>query len=137
MSALTFAQALAKYRVAVAPTFKGRGVVTWFAGQRSADRNGTSIVLPDRRVDDKEGPEEALRELLLKIGAEDTLSGGDEPETPEAPEDEPAEPSAVEVSPLGAIVEEDGKFVLRLPDGREYKASRRRDLVRRVAKLTA
>jgi len=136
MSALTFARILAKYRIAVAPTFRGRGAVTWFAGQRSLSGDGTiNIVLPDRRVDDMASPEDAVRELLVKIGSEDVLIGDDEePVSSKRPKELPA----VELSPVvDGIVEEDGKFVFRAPDGKEYRASRRRDLVRRVARLSA
>lgn len=136
MSALTFSQALAKYRIAVAPTFRGRGAVTWFAGQRSLNGDGTiNIVLPDRRVDGRASPEEALRELLAKLGSEDVLVGDDEEPVSS---NRPKEPPAVELSPVGdGIVEEGGKFVLRTSDGKEYRASRRRDLVRRLARLSA
>jgi hypothetical protein len=135
MSALTFSQALIKYRVAVAPTFRGRGAVTWFAGQRSLNGAGINIVLPERRVDDKASPEDALRELLAKLGSEDVLVGDDEePMSSKRPKELPA----VELSSVvDGIVEEGGKFVFRAPDGKEYRASRRRDLVRRVAQLSA
>lgn len=134
MSALTFSQALAKYRIAVAPTFRGRGSVTWFAGQRSLNGDGTNIILPGRRVDDKSDPEEALKELLALMGTEDTLVGDDDELLPQ---EKVSGPPPVYLTPAGAIVEEGGKFVLRTPDGKEYRASRKRDLVRRLARLTA
>jgi hypothetical protein len=132
MAALTFVQALRKHRIAIAPTLHNRGSTRWFAGQRSLNGDGlTNIILPGRRVDDKGSPEEAVQELLVILDVGDTLA--DSVEVKEAP----PEPPPVQLS-MGEpdIVEEDGKFVLRLPDGRVYRASRRRDLVRK-AKLVA
>lgn len=142
-SEITFTQALRKYRIAVAPTFRNKGPVQWFAGQRSLDNNGNNVVLPERRVDNKSSPEEALRALLLKLGEDNDLAENpvlfeDSPEPVDA-KPEPPKPLKVETvgdKPEPEIIEKDGRFFLNLSDGRVYQATRKRDLVRKLKSLT-
>jgi hypothetical protein len=188
MTALTFSQALNKYRIAVTPMLRKTGRTTWIAGVRMINGDGiTNLIDPQRKVEGKSNPEDALRDLLQLLNTGDILVGDDEPEpvsAPAKPEPEPiqlyvtravaisetppvsqpvseapsekpktpAKPTVVqdqvnlEKEPLkrasdhlavvpcqsNAITEEGGVFFLRLDDGRIFKASRRRDLIRRA-----
>ncbi len=142
MATITFAQALRKHRIAVTPVLRRGGSATWFAGQRMVNGDGlTNIIHPERKVEGRESPEEALRDLLSLLGSEDTLIGDDE--VIDTPQDE--EPAAIVIpvrrsSPPARdpsagddlIVEQGGRFFLRLPNGKEYQAARKRDLIRKA-----
>lgn len=141
MATVTFAQALSKYRIAIAPVLRRRGSTSWLAGLRVVNGDGlTNIIDPNRKVEGRATPEDALRDLLVLIGSEDVLVGDDEPMEHTIP-DEPKpvqipDPAAIQTNiGDGIIYEKDGKFVLRTPDGKTFFSARRRDLVRKAKLL--
>lgn len=72
MATVTFAQALSKYRIAIAPVLRRRGSTSWLAGLRVVNGDGlTNIIDPNRKVEGRATPEDALRDLLVLIGSED------------------------------------------------------------------